>query len=127
MLLSYWENEEAPGISLENSTEIDEFSTPVKGAQLPRLSAVYCLAAHCEGLWLLSGLEVSSMYILLLTLQSGGINLQTVRIDEGRVLHCLKKHTSPVSVLELGNDEKFVLSGSWDRQVHVHIFAVILN
>ncbi len=51
--------------------------------------------------------------------QSGGINLQTVRHEEGKVLHCLKKHTSAVSVLQLGNDEKFVLSGGWDRQVHV--------
>ena len=55
------------------------------------------------------------------TLQSGGINLQTVRHDEGKVLHCLKKHTSAVSVLQLGHDEQFVLSGGWDRQVHVPI------
>ena len=51
--------------------------------------------------------------------QSGGINIQTVRHEEGKVIYCLKKHTSAVSVLQLGNDEQSVLSGGWDRQVHV--------
>jgi transcriptional activator SPT8 len=55
----------------------------------------------------------------LLTSKSGGINLQTVRHEEGKVLHVLKKHTSAVSVLCLTNDEQSLLSGSWDRQVHV--------
>lgn len=53
--------------------------------------------------------------------QSGGINLQTVRHEEGRVIHCLKKHTSAVSVLQLGHDEQSFLSGGWDRQVHVRL------
>ena len=84
----------------------------------PKISAVYCLAVHSEALWLLSGLEVCSFPNDPDT-QSGGINLQTVRHQEGKVLHVLKKHTSAVSVLQLGYDEKFVLSGGWDRQVHV--------
>lgn len=71
----------------------------------PALSPVYSLAVHREALWLLSGLE------------SGGINLQAVRHDEGKLIHCLRKHTSAVSVLDLARDEKSVLSGSWDKTV----------
>jgi transcriptional activator SPT8 len=50
VLLSYWENEEPPD---------DVFSTPVKHSMnAPKISSVYCLAVHSEGLWMLSGLEV---------------------------------------------------------------------
>lgn len=42
----------------------------------------------------------------------------SVRHDEGKVIHTLRKHTSAVSVLTLANDEKSVLSGSWDRNVY---------
>ena len=69
------------------------------------LSSVYSLAVHNQGLWLLSGLE------------SGGINLQSVRHEEGKRITCLKKHTSAVSVLHLAQDERSVLSGSWDKTV----------
>lgn len=71
----------------------------------PSLSPVYSLAVQNQGLWLLSGLE------------SGGINLQSVRHDEGKRMTCLRKHTSAVSVLLLSHDEKSVLSGSWDKTV----------
>lgn len=91
VLMSYWDNTEEPaGKSSEESSSI---------------SSVYSLAVQREGLWLLSGLE------------SGGINLQSVRHDEGRQIACLRGHTSAVSVLDLGKDEKSVLSGSWDRSV----------
>ena len=60
---------------------------------------------HHEALWLLSGLE------------SGGINLQSVRHDEGKRITCLRGHTSAVSVLTLASDEKSFLSGSWDKTV----------
>ena len=60
---------------------------------------------HHEGLWLLSGLE------------SGGINLQSVRHDEGKLIHCLRQHTSAISVLDLARDERSVLSGSWDKTI----------
>lgn len=69
------------------------------------ISSVYSLAVQREGLWLLSGLE------------SGGVNLQTVRHDEGRQITCLRGHNSAVSVLNLAQDEKSVLSGSWDKNV----------
>lgn len=69
------------------------------------ISSVYSLAVQHEALWLLSGLE------------SGGINLQSVRHDEGKQIACLRGHTSAVSVLNLASDERSLLSGSWDRTV----------
>ena len=90
VLSSYWENEE---------------STAKSGDYGSALSPVYSLAVHRNALWLLSGLE------------SGGINLQTVRHEEGKRIHCLKQHTSAVSVLNLAQDERSVLSGSWDKNV----------
>lgn len=94
ILMSYWENEEPP-------------SAPRSGLDEHVLSPVYSLAVHSQVLWLLSGLE------------SGGINLQSVRHDEGKRIHCLREggHTNAVSVLTLAPDEKSVLSGSWDKQV----------
>jgi transcriptional activator SPT8 len=94
ILMSYWENEEPP-------------SAPRSGIDEHVLSPVYSLAVHSQALWLLSGLE------------SGGINLQSVRHDEGKRIHCLREggHTNAVSVLSLSPDEKSVLSGSWDKQV----------
>ncbi|KAH6630606.1 SPT8-like protein [Chaetomium sp. MPI-SDFR-AT-0129] len=93
ILMSYWENEEPapPGARAEDRV----------------LSPVYSLAVQRNALWLLSGLE------------SGGINLQSVRHDEGKRIHCLKEggHTNAVSVLQLATDEKSVLSGSWDKTV----------
>ena len=90
VLTSYWENEEFQ---------------PKPGEDGQTLSPVYSLAVHNQGLWLLSGLE------------SGGINLQSVRHDEGKRITCLKKHTSAVSVLNLAQDERSILSGSWDKTV----------
>lgn len=93
VLMSYWENEEP--------------APPNARAEDRVLSPVYSLAVHSGALWLLSGLE------------SGGINLQSVRHDEGKRIHCLRDggHTNGVSVLQLAPDEKSVLSGSWDKTV----------
>lgn len=71
----------------------------------PYLSSVYSLAVQRDGLWLLSGLE------------NGGINLQSVRHDEGKQIACLRQHTSAISVLNLAPDERSLLSGSWDKSV----------
>ncbi|KAH7029474.1 WD40-repeat-containing domain protein [Microdochium trichocladiopsis] len=92
ILMSYWENAEpqAPGARADDLV----------------LSPVYSLAVHSQALWCLSGLE------------SGGINLQSVRHDEGKRIACLQKHTNAVSVLSLGADEKSVLSGSWDKNIY---------
>ncbi|KAK9772173.1 putative WD40-repeat-containing domain protein [Seiridium cardinale] len=91
VLLSYWENAEPHSPSQRTEDLI--------------LSPVYSLAVHSQALWLLSGLE------------SGGINLQSVRHDEGKRITCLQKHTNAVSVLNLAADEKSVLSGSWDKSI----------
>ncbi|KAF2179342.1 WD40 repeat-like protein [Zopfia rhizophila CBS 207.26] len=92
VLLSYWENEESPDRSMSDDTA--------------NLSPVYSLAVHHDALWLLSGLE------------SGGINLQSVRHEEGKRITTLRQHTSAVSVLALSQDEKSVLSGSWDKTIN---------
>ncbi|KOS18785.1 Transcription factor spt8 [Escovopsis weberi] len=93
ILMSYWENEEPP--------------PPGRGAadQDQTLSPVYSLAVHSDALWLLSGLE------------SGAINLQSVRHDEGKRICSLQKHTNAVSVLTIAPDEKSVLSGAWDKNI----------
>ncbi|CAZ82055.1 unnamed protein product [Tuber melanosporum] len=70
------------------------------------LSPVYSLAVQNQSLWLLSGLK------------SGGINLQSVRHDEGKIITTLRKHNSAVSVLTLASDEKSVLSGGWDGAIY---------
>lgn len=82
VLMNYWEN-------MDGNT----------------LSPVYSLAAHSQGLWLLTGLE------------SGNIRLQTIRHEEGREIASLYKHTSSVSVLTLAPDEKSLISGSWDKKM----------
>lgn len=91
ILMSYWENEE-PSVAGRSDTE-------------HILSPVYSLAVHSEALWLLSGLE------------SGGINLQSVRHDEGKKIACLQQHSNAVSALTLAPDEKSVLSGGWDKNI----------
>jgi transcriptional activator SPT8 len=91
VLLSYWENAEPQSSSMRQEDVV--------------LSPVYSLAVHSQALWLLSGLE------------SGGINLQSVRHDEGKRITCLQKHTNAVSALTLAADEKSVLSGSWDKNI----------
>ncbi|KAI0449358.1 WD40-repeat-containing domain protein [Xylaria acuta] len=91
VLLSYWENAEPQSSAMRQEDVV--------------LSPVYSLAVHSQALWLLSGLE------------SGGINLQSVRHDEGKRITCLQKHTNAVSALTLAADEKSVLSGSWDKNI----------
>ncbi|RKF74848.1 putative transcription factor spt8 [Golovinomyces cichoracearum] len=90
VLMSYWNNEEP---------------IPKTPGDDPPLSPVYSLAVHSEALWLLSGLE------------SGCINLYSVRHDEGRRIAYMNQHKSAVSVMKLAEDEKSVLSGSWDKKV----------
>ena len=93
VLVSYWENEEPPQPNARG------------GPEEHVMSPVYSLAIHSQALWLLSGLE------------SGCINLQSVRHDEGKRIHSLKQHANAVSVLTLAPDETSVLSGSWDKQI----------
>lgn len=71
----------------------------------PKLSSVYSLDIHSEALWAVQGCE------------NGSINLTTVRHEEGKCHHVLRKHTAPVSVLMITPDETTVISGSWDKFV----------
>ena len=91
VLMSYWDNEDP----LAKNT-----------GEEPSLSPVYSLAVQSEALWMLSGLD------------SGAINLHSVRHDEGKRITYLHKHTNAVSVLTLSKDEKSVLSGSWDKKIY---------
>ncbi|KAJ4146994.1 hypothetical protein LMH87_001547 [Akanthomyces muscarius] len=91
ILMSYWENEEP--------------SPPGTASHEQILSPVYSLAVESTALWLLSGLD------------SGAINLQSVRHDEGKKICSLQRHTNAVSVLTMAPDEKTVLSGSWDKTI----------
>lgn len=102
ILMSYWENFEPPA---------DKSRTGVADEDKV-LSPVYSLAVHSEALWSLAGLE------------SGGINLHSVRYDEGKVIHTLPSqsadhegHSNAVSVLQLTPSETSVLSGSWDKRI----------
>jgi transcriptional activator SPT8 len=90
VIMSYWDNEEP--------------AAKVPGED-PLLSPVYSLAVQSQALWMLSGLE------------SGSINLYSVRHDEGKRIAYMHKHKSAVSVLTLAQDEKSVLSGSWDKNI----------
>lgn len=88
--MSYWDNVEP--VSKDPNEE-------------PPFSPVYSLAVQSQALWMLSGLE------------SGCISLYSVRHDEGKRITYLHNHKSAVSVLTLAQDEKSVLSGSWDKNV----------
>lgn len=95
VLLSYWENngfQESPTSTLTHSNH--------------KLSPVYSLAINKQALWMLSSID------------TGVINLQTVRHDEGKILATMKRHVSPVSVLKLSSCETRVLSGGWDKNVY---------
>ncbi|CAG8473026.1 13718_t:CDS:10, partial [Racocetra persica] len=114
VILSYWENEEIPEtlpvtVKPEKPDGIaeDDVTQNVQEPPLPELkmSPVYSLAVQSEAVWLLSGLE------------SGAINLFTVRHEEGRCHHVMRKHKSPVSVLKITNDETGFVSGSWDKTI----------
>lgn len=73
------------------------------------VSPVHSLAIQQESLWGLSGTE------------SGNINLYSLRHEPGQLRHVLRKHTSAVSALVLTNDDTELISGGWDRGVHVSL------
>lgn len=104
ILMSYWENFEPLPTGADGRSRA--------GDDDKVLSPVYALAVHKDALWSLAGLE------------SGGINIHSVRYDEGKVIHCLPSasgehdgHGNAVSVLQLTPDEQNVLSGSWDKRI----------
>jgi hypothetical protein len=51
--------------------------------------------------------------------QSGHINLFTVRHEPGRLCHVMNGHKGPVSALSLDHDEKGYFSAGWDGEAIV--------
>ncbi|KAI8924241.1 WD40-repeat-containing domain protein [Entophlyctis helioformis] len=90
-LVSAWENE-------DKQAEVGITSQH-------RVSPVYSLDVHSEGVWCVSGLD------------NGRINLWTVRHDEGSCAHVFEGHTNTVSVLKISGSERSLYSGSWDKTV----------
>lgn len=109
LLQSYWENEQPvfkSDLGITENTAVYE----------PRVSPVYSIAVQSEAQWLLSGLA------------SGGITLQSIRHDEGKIQHYFRHqsgepssvgmgHSDAVSVLKIDHDETGFLSGSWDKSI----------
>ena len=95
----------------------------VKGEEEERLvSPVHSLAIQRDALWGLSGCEVRASQAVVAVAnaaQSGNINLTSIRHDPGATRHVLRRHTAAVSVLTLCNDDATLVSGGWDRAVHV--------
>lgn len=71
------------------------------------VSPVHSLAIQQDALWSLAGT------------QSGNINLTSLRHDPGQLRHVLRKHTSAVSAMALTSDDTELVSGGWDRSVHL--------
>jgi transcriptional activator SPT8 len=110
---SWWENPGPPGPSADAGR-----------------SPVHSLALHSEALWGLSGTDVGDavfLYPFLCDsphLQTGKINLFTVRHEPGRLFHVMHEHRGPVSALSLQHDERGFFSAGWDGQAIVgYIFT----
>ncbi|KAH3672121.1 hypothetical protein WICPIJ_010165, partial [Wickerhamomyces pijperi] len=97
-LLSYWENE----IPFKKST----LGTGKKDHYDMKLSPVYSLAVQSQGMWLLSGLA------------NGGVNLQSLRHQEGTIVHHWKQHTNIISDVLLNGDETKFITGGWDMKIN---------
>ena len=88
-------------------------------------SPVHSLVLHSDALWGLSGTDVRNFVRLdpfmcdLPFLQSGKINLFTVRHEPGRLFHVMQEHRGPVSALSLQHDQRGFFSAGWDGQAIV--------
>lgn len=101
---SWWENPAGPGDGGDSD-----------------LSPVHSLAIHSDALWGLAGTNVSKLLFpnsnprdSLCYLQTGHVNLFTVRHEPGRHITSLTGHRGPVSALSLQHDEKGFFSAGWD-------------
>lgn len=71
-----------------------------------------------------------SFQLIYQVVQSGPINLFTVRHEPGRLCHTLVGHRDLVSSLSLNHDEKSLFSASWDGEAIVSpslISEVVVN
>ena len=85
----------------------DPNANPESIGEPPRISPIYSIDVHSEAVWCVTGTE------------SGSINLFTVRHEEGKLIHVMRGHQSPVSVLKITPDERGLVSGSWDKSCKV--------
>lgn len=92
-------------VYVESVKSIEGSEEPVTLPRESKLSPVFSLDIHSEALWAVQGCE------------NGSINLTSVRHEEGKCHHVLRKHTAPVSVLMITPGEIGVISGSWDKSV----------
>ena len=97
VLMSYWapQESEGQGGGYRQGSPADAHN----------ISSLQSLAVHHQGLWILAGVE------------TGTISLHTLRHSESERIATLSAHSSAVSALTLANDERSVLSGSWDKSV----------
>ncbi|CAO3592530.1 unnamed protein product [Absidia cylindrospora] len=127
VISSWWENEEQPepivktesGENMDSSQDSTGTATPnlqqptmlssstssSSYTTEPRLSPAFSMDIHSEALWSVQGME------------SGAIQLTTIRHEEGKCQHVFRKHTAPVSVLRIVPGETSLISGSWDKNV----------
>ncbi|KAI8344002.1 WD40-repeat-containing domain protein [Chlamydoabsidia padenii] len=118
VISSWWENEEQPEPIMKlESGELDSSqesaNTPttinlpqsINSINEPRLSPAFSMDLQSEALWSVQGME------------SGSIQLVTIRHDEGKCHHVFRKHTMPVSVLRIIPGETGIISGSWDKNI----------
>lgn len=101
----WWEN---PMIQKPESPEDD-----------PSLSPVYALAMQSDALWALAGNDVrTSIRPPILwsysSLQTGAINLFTVRHEPGRLCHTMQAGQNTITALALDHDEKAFFSAGGD-------------
>ncbi|ODV84088.1 hypothetical protein CANARDRAFT_202000 [[Candida] arabinofermentans NRRL YB-2248] len=131
VICSYWENEqpyykedllaELANDQIKNSKGKKNQKVDINNITVfeAKVSPVYSMSVESEGRWLLSGLR------------SGGISLQSVRINEGAIQYYFKqstlkgipesekawRHSDTVSCLKLNGDEDKFLSGGWDMKI----------
>jgi hypothetical protein len=61
----------------------------------------------------------SAIKKFFIRVQSGAINLYTVRHDQGTCFHALRGHVGPVSAIKILPGQTTLLSGSWDKRLMV--------
>ncbi|KAJ3210071.1 Transcription factor spt8 [Dinochytrium kinnereticum] len=121
VLTSAWELEEISAQPLQ-VVHGDENAVKKEGDQqvpapAPKVSPVYSLAVHSEAVWCVAGTEVVLAAFTTLIIQSGNVNLYTVRHDEGQCHHVFRGHNRPVSVLVIDPLETALVTGSWDKKI----------
>ncbi|PWZ01169.1 WD40 repeat-like protein [Testicularia cyperi] len=102
VLTAFWPNEEHPLASSSSHHHISGSSSEKERM----VGVVHSLAMQQDALWGASGSE------------SGNIHLYGLRHEPGSTRHVFRRHKGAVSALAVTSDEKHLISGGWDRDVH---------